>query len=648
MSASVTKRLAILAGFALAFAGAAIAAPSGSPAAGPSEWTGDLAPIQAADWNYARAAHLLERAGFSGTPAEIEKLAAMTPEQAVDSLINYETIDASHLPPFIESGIWSSEMLPDIDAHIEFGEGIAKANRTGDAYGAKPLEGGVRPMQPVINMLYYRNYATRLEWNRAVVWWGNRMVATPRPLEEKLTLFWHGHFATEQEKVRDYRLLLKQLDMLRANASGNFRNLLIGIGQDPAMLIYLDNRKNIKGHANENFAREIMELFALGVGNYTEDDIKEAARAFTGWTNVGPEFMIKPELHDAGEKTVLGKTGNFDGEDVVDILLEQKVCAEFISAKLYRFFVREDLSAELNAKLAASLRASNYEFKPLLRAIFLSKDFYSPASCGTHIKSPTEFLVSTYRKLGLTEIPGTPQFNVAAARLGQDLGNPPNVAGWDGGRSWLNPSTLLERGNMMRHLLFPAEAGDAYFVGPFTGRYLRYQYAPMEVAKRDREAELGIAGPAAYETEGAMMMAGGGKVTGGNMKGDESMMSEGMMAAPASKMINSNPAYDLQFGVYNGMNRAYETVMPIPTTPAQIDLIAMLREAGAATVDDAIDYLERRFLLLSISASDRAAMKAFMVGRNGGEALHLERPNAERDLRELLHLIMSTPEFQIG
>lgn len=631
MSASVGLRAAM--------AGIVLLAGAGWTGRAAADWEGDLSPIAVSEWNCARAAHLLERAGFGGTPEEIEILASMSPEKAVESLVDYERFDTSDLPQFIESGIWNEEMLHDIDTHFEFGRGIEKARNTGEVYGVKPLEGGVRPFQPVINVLYYRNYATRLEWNRAVVWWGNRMVATPRPLEEKLTIFWHGHFATEQEKVRDYRLMLKQQEMLRRNASGNFRDLLIGIARDPAMLIYLDNRKNVKGHANENFAREIMELFALGIGNYTEDDIKEAARAFTGWTNFGPEFQIKPELHDTGEKTVLGKKGNFDGEDVIDILLEQEACAKFITAKLYRFFVREDLSPELNEALAASLRQKKYEFKPLLKQIFLSRDFYSSASVGTHIKSPTEYLISTCRKLGLKEIPGTPQFNVAVARLGQDLGNPPNVKGWDGGRTWLNPSTLLERGNMMRHTLFPAEAGDAYFVGPFTARYVRYQYAPVEVAKRDREAGLGVAGPAAYETEGMTMTAGGG----------ESMMSEGKMPqAPASKMINSNPEYDLPFGVYNGMNRAYETVIPIPTTPAKLDLVAMVRESGAKTVADAVGYFERRFLILPMSAEDRAAMEKFLTDRNGGEQLDLQRPNAERDLRELLHLIMSTPEYQIG
>jgi len=629
---------------ALIFAGAVVAAAlCGGPRAGahrldsafeagpgPASWTDDLTPIGEADWSYARAAHLLERAGFGGSPEEIDRLAAMTPQQAVDYLVDYEAIDESALAPFIESGIWDAAMLPDVDQALEFGQGLAKARSEGAVYGVRPNAGGLRPYQPVINVLYYRNYATRHEWNRAVIWWGERMLLTPRPLEEKMTLFWHGHFATEQEKVRDYRLMLNQLKMLRAHATGNFRDLLIGIGQDPAMLIYLDNRKNIKGHANENFAREIMELFALGVGHYTEDDIKEAARAFTGWAQAGLAFVERPELHDDGPKTVLGETGNFKGEDIVDILLRQPACAEFITRKLYRFFVRVDISPEVNAALAETLRSSGYAFKPALKQMFLSRDFYSPAAYATQIKGPAQFLVSTYRKLGLRELPGTPQFAMAVERQGQALGNPPNVKGWDGGRVWINPSTFLERGNMMRHLLFAATAGGAYDLQPFGGRYQRYQFAPAECAQRDRQTLAGTAGAATYGGEG--MMSG----------------SETMMAAPSATMINETPEYDLPLGVYNGMNRAFERVLPIPLTPATLDLRSMLRAAQVGSAADAVDYLAKRFLRLPPAEEDRAALAAFAAERLGKGEINWESPETETALREVLHLILSAPEYQLA
>ena len=598
------------------------------PGAGPASWADDLTPIAAEDWSYDRAAHLLERAGFGGTPEEIERLAALGPKGAVDALLNYEQIDNSALPPFDESGIWDEDMLADINENFDFGQGIAKARRTGSAYGAVPNESGVRPFQPIINMLYYRNYSTRHEWDRAIVWWANRMLNSPRSLEEKMTLFWHGHFATEQEKVRDYRLLLDQIEMLRENATGNFRDLLLGIAQDPAMLVYLDNRKNVKGHANENFAREIMELFALGVGNYTEDDVKEAARAFTGWANYGRDYSENADLHDQGEKTVLGETGNFNGQDIIGILLRQEACAEFISRKIYRFLVREDLSPELNRELAAVLRDGGYDLKPLLRTIFRSRDFYSHPSYASQIKSPVQFLISSYKKLDLAEVPGTPNFYYVASQLGQALGNPPNVKGWDGGRSWINPSTLIERGNIMRHVLFPEEAEGQYDLGPFAGRYQRYVNAHMEVLQRDREGIIGTAAPAV---------------------GQEKMESgEGMMMAPSANMINETPQYDLPYGVFNGKSKAFERVKAPNQAPAQFSLSSMLRAEGIATVGEAVAYLEKRFLRLPLSKAVRDAIRTTIESNYGGAAIDFDSPATERALRETLHLIMSSPEFQLS
>ncbi len=597
------------------------------PGAGPASWTEDLGPIAASDWSYDRAAHLLERAGFGGTPEEIERLAAMGPEGAVDSLLNYEQIDNSALAPFDESGIWDEAMLPDVNDSLDFRAGMARAYERGSVYGAVPNEGGVRHFQPIINMLYYRNYATRHEWERATVWWANRMLNSPRPLEEKMTLFWHGHFATEQEKIRDYRLLLDEIALLRENATGNFRDLLLKISKDPGMLVYLDNRKNIKGHANENFAREVMELFALGVGNYTEDDVKEAARAFTGWANWGPEFIDDPELHDDGEKTLLGETGNFDGEDIIDILVRQEVCAEFISGKIYRFLVREELSPELNRALAAILRDNDYDLKPLLQTIFMSRDFYGPDSYASQIRSPVQYLISTYKKLGLDRVPGTPSFYYVSAQLGQALGNPPNVAGWQGGRAWINPSTLIERGNVMRHLLFPAEAEGLYDLGPFAGRYQRYVNAHMDVLRRDREGVISAPGD-----------------TGEGMSDPE----ESMMMAPSANMINEAPAYDLPYGVFNGKTMAFARIKAPNQEPADFSLTSMLQKAGATTVSDALTYLERRFLRLPLSTSVRATIRKTIEALNGGEDLAYALPQTEGTLRELLHSIMSSPEYQLG
>jgi uncharacterized protein (DUF1800 family) len=331
-------------------------------AAGGADWVDNLAPISAGDWNHERAAHLLERAGFGGTPAEIEHLAAMSPAAAVAYLVDYDSIDASTLPPFDPSNIWDDAMLPDADRHLSFTDALRQAYREGQVYGRKPAKKGPRPYQEIVNTLYTKYFASNREWDRIALWWANRMLQTPRPLEEKMTLFWHGHFATEERKDNDYRLMFQQNQTLRRLATGSFHDLLVAISQDPAMLLYLDNRTNVKGRANENYAREIMELFALGVGNYTEPDIKEAARALTGWRNDGLRFISDPALHDDGEKTIFGKKGKFDGYGLINVILEKPACAEFISGKIYRFLVRDKISPELNGKLAAVLRENDYIF----------------------------------------------------------------------------------------------------------------------------------------------------------------------------------------------------------------------------------------------------------------------------------------------
>ena len=444
----------LLAAALLAVLGAAAVMAAES---GPDAWVDDLTPITAADWSYDRAAHLVERAGFGATPAEIERLAAMTPEAAVDALVEFAAVDNRAAPAFEPSPIWDPGMDPFPKSRAE---AVRIGRETGSSMGVRVLpEGESRRLQPVVNTFFYGLRANAAETQRLATWWGERMLTTGRPLEEKLTLFWHGHFATGAGKVRDARMMHRQNEMLRANAAGNFRDLLVGILTDPAMLVYLDNGENRKDHPNENFGRELLELFTMGVGNYTERDIREASRAFTGWTNDALEFRFDTENHDYGEKTFLERTGAFDGEDIIDIILETPVTAEFIAGKLYRFLVREELDAATRTALGETFREAGYELRPLLRRMFLSRDFYSAASYGTQIKSPVQLVVSTYRKLGLTRLPTIPDFNRLTAGLGQTLFNPPNVAGWAGGRTWITPALLLQRGNLFRGVLFPDRDG---------------------------------------------------------------------------------------------------------------------------------------------------------------------------------------------
>ncbi len=592
--------------------------------AGPAVWVDDLSPIAARDWSYERASHLLERAGFGGTPEEIERLARMSPQAAVNYLVDYQSIENSHLPAFEESGIYDPGMMEDVDTHYAaFTDELRKAFKTGSAYGVSPNPSGPRRYQPVVDMLYYHGFSNAAEWRRATIWWANRMLNTHRPLEEKMTLFWSGHFATEQAKVMDYRLMLAQNEMFRRNAVGNFRKLLLEVTTDPAMLIYLDNRENVKGHANENYAREVMELFTLGAGNYTEDDIKEAARALTGYTNYGPKSLFKPELHDDGEKTVLGQKGNFKAEDVIDVLLRQKVAAEFIARKIYVFFVRENPTPEMRNRLAELLRQNHYDIKPLVKTIFLSKDFYSAASYATQIKSPIQLQVSTYKKLGLTQVPGIPYFTNVMANLGQNLGNPPNVKGWDGGRAWMNPSTLLIRGNDIRHLLFPKEAGDDY---PRDGVPERYANAEKRQAEQDRMAAMGTTGA----------------------KPDASAGGEGMMTAPVTQMLSKMPDYNLGLGVYHGFVKTFERVKAVAPTEADLSLTAMARGAGVTNSGDAVDYFVARFLPAPLSGKDDDAVRAFAVKMLGAGKIDYAGSGVETNLREVLHAILSMPEYQLS
>jgi uncharacterized protein (DUF1800 family) len=570
-------------------------------------WVNDLSPIAASDWNYERAAHLIERAGFGATPEEIARLATMTPAQAVASFVDYGTIDNRDQPPFDESGIWDPGMDPFPPSRAE---AVRLARERGEGLGEKVLPRGTqRPLQPVVDKFFYSLAANNIETQRLGLWWANRMLSTKRPLEEKLTLFWHGHFATGQNKVRDARMMRRQHDMFRRLASGGFRELLVGVMRDPAMLVYLDNGENVKEHPNENFARELLELFTMGVGNYSERDIREGARAFTGWTNDVLEFKFDAARHDFGAKTFLGRTGNFGGEEIIDIILAQPVTAEFVAGKAYRFFVREAPADGVRRELGRTYRESGYRMQPLLTRIFLSKDFYSTASSATQIKSPVQLVVSTYRKLGLRQMPTIPDFGALTGGLGQRLFEPPNVAGWAGGRTWITPSTLLQRGNLFRDVLFP----DAK------------SFRPPDRAMSPTDERVG------------QRLAQGMSITEATREGD----------AQSNMMVEREEDYNTRYGGYAGFQMAFKRTKLIPRHTAAIDLTAMIRTARADTVDKVVDHFIHRFLRVPLAARDRTALVDFLRGKLGSPAVQ-PSDALETSLRELLYLVLSTPEYQLG
>ncbi|HMF93339.1 MAG TPA: DUF1800 domain-containing protein [Vicinamibacterales bacterium] len=577
---------------------------------GPATWKDDLAPIAAADWNDDRAAHLLAHAGFGGTPAEIDRLSDAGVEHAVRSLVYYEDIPNPKLQPFVESGLWD----PSLNGFPESRpEATDRALKTGASMGVENKPAGNRPVQPTSDRFFYWLRATMLETRRLGYWWANRMLQTTHPVEEKLALLWHGHFATHENKVRDYRKILQQIDLFEHYATGNLRELTIHVAQNPAMLYFLDAQYNVKGAANENFAREVMELFTMGVGNYTEKDVREGARAFTGWYFDNLAFKVDAAKHDDGPKTFLGRTGNFDGVDAVKIIFEQPVTAEFLAGKIYRFLVREDLSAALRTKLGAILRSSNYEIKPLLTAIFSSKDFYSQASYGAHIKGPVEHMVAMMKHLGVDTIPGVPDFNQSTIAMGQHLLNPPSVAGWAGGKAWITPGLLIARGNVARDVLIPDMTGfrDWNFSAgsdDLLGRRLRDGY--------DIGAATAVSDPS-------------------------------NMTAFDRAALERDEKFNTRISGYVGWEQAARKLIPTPRQAAQFDLTQMVLEGGSTTTGEAVDYLLRRMVRVPTAKTTRDGFVAFLTKELGTDSVSRARTYMEDPLRMVVHMIMSTPEYQI-
>jgi uncharacterized protein (DUF1800 family) len=372
--------------------------------------------------SYDDARHLLNRAGFGATEAEIRNEVGLTREQAARRLI-----DGARTAPVTAPPAWTGETGP-----------LRYPRRGTDASDAER------------KMFVQDQIREGLELRG---WWVGEMLATPSPLTERMTLFWHNHFVSSQQKVKLAELMYRQNATLRANALGNFGNLLHAIARDPAMVIYLDSAQNRKGTPNENFAREVMELFTLGEGNYSEQDIKEAARAFTGWSldrNTG-QFVFRRFIHDDGVKTVLGRTGNLDGDQVLDILLAQPATAEFITRKLWREFISPDPDEGVVRQMARRFRDSRYDIKVVLHDIFTSDAFYARGNRAVLVKSPIDLVVGTLHQFDMKP-PYAMPFAVAAAGMGQNLFAPPNVKGWPGQETWINTSTLLARKQFLERL----------------------------------------------------------------------------------------------------------------------------------------------------------------------------------------------------
>ena len=374
------------------------------------------------------ARFFLTRTGFAPSLSEVSSYEHLTRQQAVDQVLRESSSQpVTPLPAWVDQPLVSFRQFKDKP------EEEKKAHRELEIRQGFDLRG----------------------------WWLREMLTTPSPLTERMTLFWHNHFVSSQQKVKYSQLMYRQNMLLRRQALGNFGTLLHAVSKDPAMLIYLDNANNRKGAPNENFAREVMELFTLGEGHYTEQDIKEAARAYTGWS-IDPEtgeYKWRPFIHDGGEKTVLGRSGNFSGDDVLDILLAQPACAEFIVNKLWREFISPNPDPAEVTHIARRFRDSHYEIKIALRELFLSPAFWDEKNRGTLVKSPVELVVGTLKQFNFTYDDPLP-FTFAVAQLGQNLFSPPNVKGWPGGDAWINSSTLLARKAILERLFRATETGS--------------------------------------------------------------------------------------------------------------------------------------------------------------------------------------------
>ncbi len=370
----------------------------------------------------ARIAHLLRRAGFGGTAAEIDEYLALGFEGAVERLLNPQTIAQAEL-----------------DARL-----------------------AALDIDPATNPATFSDLQVE---------WFNRMLNTKRPLQEKLALFWHGHFATAQSKVGSAALMRQQYQTFLTLGLGNFKDLALGMAKDPAMLVWLDGNQNRAKAPNENWGREFLELFALGIGNYSEDDVKAAARAFTGWFFTGDRstatnkaylngtFAFDAKNHDTASKTFLGQTGTWDGGDIIRIVMAHPACAKFIASKLFSFFVWDGPDDATIAPFAAALVQKGFDIREMMRTILLSPEFSSARAYRAKIKGPAEFVAGFLRTLGIAV---ATRDTVSVARtMGQEVFNPPNVGGWTSGLGWISPGGILNRANYANKIVTARSASTA-------------------------------------------------------------------------------------------------------------------------------------------------------------------------------------------
>lgn len=571
----------------------------------PSARSGDVVTPSAASvtarvpdiaWNARTVEHLLNRATFGARSGEIEAGIALGPDALVERLL---TRRADVVPPFVEP--------------IE-----------------EPLPRALKELPDEEQKRVKREYAERdrRQLTDYMGWWIDSMARGEDPLLDRMTLFWHGVFTSSVDQVKRSYPMIQQNLFLRANALGSYSDLLYGIAKDPAMLVFLNNNSNRKGNPNENLARELMELFSLGVGNYTEEDVKEAARALTGrgTTRLG-EYEYRPRSHDDGEKKVLGTKGKLDGDGLVKVLLQQDACARYIARRIITYFEGVEPDHVRLDEYATFFRANEFKVQPFLRKLFLDPAFYRDEVVGARVQSPIDYMVGMSRRLGV-QAPAI-ILGSGAALLGQRLLAPPSVKGWEEGVAWITTGSLMQRGNLAGLMLGIVRMDDILNQADL----LSNEPDPMSQGQPD------------------------GSMQGGEMQGGDPNSKEGAPKPPAadtsvSREKRAEIAQKLKSGKKGGF--AYESLRRAQDsgwTPA-VNFTARMRRLHLADDEEIVDRMLDDLLAISAPSDTRAKMLAFVTNERVQMSVrhgHLldGGPQAERVLRRLAHLILSLPEAQL-
>lgn len=549
------------------------------PSAALAQSAGSASPASAQSpiaWDARHAEHLLNRAGFGARTGEIEAAVAAGQAACVERLV---------------------QQRADVDPF--FVERIEEPSRR----EMRELSDDER--QKVQRDVRERDRRQMLEYT---AWWMERATSGEDPLEERMVLFWHGLFTSSVDSVRRAHMILAQDQLIREEAVGNYAHLLAGMLKDPALLTYLDNQVNRKGNPNENLARELMELFSLGIGNYTEKDIKEVARALTGrGTDDRGGYAYNAKAHDDGEKSFLGQTGKFDGDDVLRIVLAQDACPRYVARRILTYLEGVEPSKARLDEYAAFLRAQQFELKPFLKKLFLDPEFYRDEVLGARVQGPVDFMVGMSRRLGLR----TPPMVIAAGAslLGQRLFGPPNVKGWDEGEAWITTSSLMQRGNLAGLLLGVVQIDDV----------IRADDSDM----LDQEAQ-----------ESAMPAA-----------------SDSMQMQP----MRAKKALDKQAGLKGAGSVAYQALRRVQDSgwAPNLNFSARLEHAGARSDAEIVERMLADLLAIEAPPDTRRNLRDFLANERATLSLaegHLFEggAQAERVLRRLAHLILSLPEAQLG